>query len=117
MKARGTFTVSGAREQPAKSSAGPQLLAYQRQRIGERRTSLVVPGRSTDGARAFLGHLSVSEECHQGEKAQQCRSGAPDSLITAYCDDIEPGDAMDALRRPRVPKTGEIAPTVEREGH
>jgi hypothetical protein len=38
-------------------------------------------------------------------------------IVTAYCDDIEPGGAMDALRHTRVPKTGEIAPTVEREGH
>src|SRR5215218_4655251 len=69
------------RERPAKSSAGPQLLAYQRHSIGERRTSIVVPSHSTDGARAFLRHFSVSEERDQGEKAQQCRSGAPDSLL------------------------------------
>ncbi len=36
---------------------------------------------------------------------------------TAYCDDIEPGGGMDTLGRTRVPKTGEIAPTVNREGH
>jgi hypothetical protein len=36
-------------------------------------------------------------------------------LTTAYCDDIEPGGAMDTLGRTRVPKTGEIAPTLDRE--
>lgn len=35
--------------------------------------------------------------------------------LTAYCDDIEPGGAMDTLGRTRVPKTGEIAPTLDRE--
>src|SRR5687767_5491091 len=37
--------------------------------------------------------------------------------VTAYCDDIEPGGAVDTLGRTRVPKTGEVAPTVNREGH
>jgi hypothetical protein len=35
--------------------------------------------------------------------------------VTAYCDDIEPGGAMDALRRILVPESGEIVPTVSGE--
>ncbi len=51
------------------------------------------------------------------QRGPERRTSGPPLNPTAYRDDIEPGSAMDTLGRTRIPKTGEIAPTVNREGH
>jgi hypothetical protein len=85
------FYPLGVRERPVKSLfLRPQLLAYQRQRIRERRRCFVVPSRSADGGQALLCHSSVGEEGDQREQAQQSRSGAPDSLLRALPLRFEP---------------------------
>jgi hypothetical protein len=77
------------------------------------------PRREFVRSRPFLqnrkphSHPGGVQAWPQGRKhGSETRQGS-----TAYCDDIEPGSAMDTLGRTRIPKTGEIAPTVNREGH
>ena len=57
---------------------GPQLFAYQRERIGERGVSLAVPShlpKTTCG----LCHLAMGKQSDHREQPQQCRCGP------AYC--------------------------------
>ena len=53
-----------------KSRLRPQLLAHQRQRVGEGRVGFVVPGRLANGIRG-LRHSLMHEQRDEREQAQE----------------------------------------------
>src|SRR5215211_2433546 len=70
------FYRLGVRGRPVKSRTGPQLLSYQRQSVGERGVSLVVPSRLTKST-CRLSHLAMCKQSDHREQPQQCRGGSP----------------------------------------